>query len=113
LQIVGEIEFPPEHGAFSNATVNIVVQDTRLADAPSTVLYKRVVRNIGRFRNSAKPLRFAFECEDLPESPFVTMSVLVDIDGDGRISPGDYINMESCPVRFSPHEMRIRVREVK
>ena len=113
MLIVGEIEFPPEHGAFSDATVNITVQDTRQADAASIVLCKQVVRNIKRSSDSAEPLRFAVECEELPESPFITVSVLVDVDGDGRISRGDYVNMESYPAEFSPREMRIRVREVK
>lgn len=113
LRIVGEIEFPPEHGGFSGATVNITVLDTRQADAPSTVLCKQVVRNIKRSRDSAEPLRFSVDCEDLPGSPFITVSVLVDVDGDGSISRGDYINMESCPAESFPREMRIRVREVK
>lgn len=89
-----------------------MVQYTQEADTPARVLAKQVRGNISRPRGSREPLRFALECEDIRESPFVTLSVLVDLDGDGRISRGDYINTESYPVQFSPHKMQVRVRRV-
>jgi hypothetical protein len=43
-----------------------------------------------------------------------TVRVLVDVDGDGRIGSGDYLNTESYPVltRGYPDRVVIRVRKV-
>jgi len=113
LLIVGEIEFPSDNDAFSDATLNVTIQDVREADAPSQVLCKEVRRNVSRVQGGGESLRFAIECEGIPENLFVTVNVLVDLDGDGRISKGDYVNTESYPVQFFPREMRIRVQRVK
>ena len=110
---MGEVEFPSQNDAFSDATLIVTVQDTQEADAPARVLCKQDFRNISRLRDSSDSLRFAFECEDIPKNPFVIVNVLVDLDGDGCVSRGDYINTEFCPVQFSPNEMRIRVRRVR
>jgi hypothetical protein len=41
--------------------------------------------------------------------------VLVDLDGDGKISKGDYISMQSYPVLTfgSPSEVTIEVKQVE
>lgn len=113
MLILGKIEFPSEDAEFSEATLNVTVQDTQEADARARVLCKQVVGNVSRIRGSSEALPFALECEGVRKSPFVTVSVLVDLDGDGCISRGDYINTESYPVQFSPHEMHIRIQRVK
>jgi hypothetical protein len=113
LLILGKIEFPSEDDAFSDATLNVTVQDTQEADARARILCKQVVGNVTRVRGSSEALRFAVECDSVRKSPFVTVSVLVDLDGDGCISRGDYINTESYPVQFSPHEMHIRIQRVR
>lgn len=109
---MGEINFPSENDTFSNATLTVTIQDTSEADAPARILAKQICGNISRPHGSREPLPFVLECEDIRESPFVTLTVLVDLDGDGRISSGDYISMESYPVHFSPHKMQIQVRRV-
>jgi uncharacterized lipoprotein YbaY len=113
LLIQGEIEFPSEDETFSNAALTVTLQDTREADAPALVLKKQVTKRISRTAGSSEPLRFTLQCEDCPDSRFVTVSVLLDLDGDGCVSRGDYINVESYPVEPSPRKMRIRVHRVK
>jgi uncharacterized lipoprotein YbaY len=81
-----------------------------LADASSAVVAEQVIDHPGKDEKVA----FRLEPDSIDERDTYTVSVLVDIDGDGKISKGDYITMQSNPVLTygSPSEVTIEVKQV-
>jgi len=80
------------------SVVLVEVHDAPLADAPSEV----VARAAAPVRSGTESLLACVEValERLPESGIVRAHV--DLDGDGRASPGDYLTTASYPVPGDP-----------
>lgn len=72
--------------------VRIEIRDTSLADAPA-VLVQRVDCTV---RETATSIPLTLDVEHVP--PGSTLWVHVDVDGDGRVSEGDFITVESYPL---------------
>jgi len=100
---VGGEPLPPE------SSVKVEIRDTSLADAPATILKRVAVAVPSAGRTIAIPV--AIELTTVPDG--TTVWVHVDADGDGRVSKGDFVSVESYPVtRASIQKMTIRVRRV-
>lgn len=85
----------------------VEAHDTSLADAPSRV----VARGRGVVRATKDVLAsVSLALDALPSD--CTIWAHIDVDGDGRISVGDFITMESFPLRAAVDEITIRVRRV-
>ena len=84
-----------------------------LADAPSRVLAEQVLTglSVGEARAG---LPFRLEAPAGDPGVAYALSVHADLDGDGAISHGDYINYESYPVPSDRPAvaMVVRVRPV-
>lgn len=89
--------------------LRVEIRDTSLADAPA-VLLKRIddiVPKAGRTGSVSLPV----ELSAVPDG--TTVWAHIDVDGDARVSRGDFISMESYPVTRAPRqEMTIRVKKV-
>lgn len=93
----------------SGSTVNVEVRDTSLADAPAVTLRKASVDvpHTGRTNTVKMPV----ELTTVPDG--TTVWAHVDVDGDRRVSLGDYVSVESYPVRsVAQQTMTIRVKRV-
>ena len=93
----------------AGSPVNIEVRDTSLADAPAiSLLYKRArVPKAG----GAGAIPVQLEIAAVPDG--TTVWVHIDVDRDGRVSPGDYVSAESYPVSAQPAQsLAIKVRKV-
>lgn len=112
--VSGEIRFaqPPHLPADAKAYVRLL--ETGMADAPSQMIAEQGLTNISEQANSGQPIPFKLLGNLKDERGSYTLSVLVDVDGDGKISKGDYINMQSYPVlTFGyPSEVSVLVKEV-
>jgi hypothetical protein len=84
----------------AGAPVIIQILDTALQDAGAVVLAETRL---------SWPERTATLELDAPARAYPVVSVHIDADGDGRISEGDFITMQSYPCR---EEMRVEVRPV-
>ena len=109
--VKGEIKFAGKPTLPASAKVYVRLLNTSLADAPSAVVAEQV---IDRPSNNEK-IAFRLEPDSIDERDTYTVSVLVDLDGDGKISKGDYISMQSYPVLTfgSPSEVTIEVKQVE
>ena len=110
--IQGEILLPPDAPSFSDADLIVKVQDTRESDAPARILARRIKTGIAYDATQAKVVHFSITMSDSVKASGGTVSVLLDLDGDGQITRGDYINMESYPITASLAKLRIRVQRV-
>jgi hypothetical protein len=110
--IEGEVLLPPDAHSFSDATLIAELQDTREADVAARVLARHVQRGISYDSVRPEPLHFSLPLSASVSAPGITVSVLLDLDGDGHITRGDYINMRSYSVTSDSAKLRVRVQRV-
>ena len=111
--LTGVVVFPPDTKPVQNARMHLRLEDVSLADAPATLVIERTYESIS-LPGGAE--RLSFELHGQIPSPVAHYSVrvLLDVDGDGEISAGDYISTESYPVLTfgHPKQVEISVRRV-
>jgi hypothetical protein len=110
----GEIMFEEGSPSFARATVHIFIEDTTLADAPARMVVHHVIENVSADMVRNERLTFALDGNISDTRALYTVRVLVDLDGDARISHGDYASVASYPVltRGYPSRVVIYVRRV-
>jgi uncharacterized lipoprotein YbaY len=108
----GEIVFDEGEAPFEGATVYVRLEDVSRADAASTVVAEQTLRGIA---SSQGPVLFRLTGEPLDPQASYTVSAHVDVDGDGMVSAGDYLTMESYPVSAQSvgEELTVRVRRIQ
>jgi uncharacterized lipoprotein YbaY len=112
--VSGEIQFdqPPHLPSGVKAYVRLL--DVSMADAPSRLIAEQVLTDISQKANSGQSIPFVLYGTLPDERGSYTISVLVDLDGDGKISRGDFITMQSYPVlTFGyPSHVSVQVKKV-
>lgn len=112
--VSGEIHFARQPNLPADARVYVRLLDTSIADAPARLMAEQVLTDVWRQANAGEPLAFALTGAPGDERNSYTLAVLVDVDGDGRTSRGDFITMQSYPVhtRANPDWVSVLVKEV-
>jgi uncharacterized lipoprotein YbaY len=111
--------------SFTGATVYIRLEDVTIQDASSKVISQQVINNvsyvgandIGGHYHRQKKIEFSlFDNEIVVDARrSYAIAVHIDVDGNGKINPGDFINVESYPVITHGHpkdNVSVRVRQV-
>ena len=88
--VEGVIIFDGKVDSFSNATVYLSVEDVSLQDAPSVVLSESVLHDISIDSADVRPIAYSISHPQLDTQMMYTLSVHIDVDGDGSLSSGDY-----------------------
>jgi putative lipoprotein len=97
--VQGQVQFEPDAPAFANATIRVRLEDVTLADAPARVVAEQVIPGVSHVGRSGAAVPFSLEStEGLDERARYNLRVHVDIDGTGRVTPGDFVTQESYPV---------------
>ena len=95
--ISGTIEFHDVRQPAGDVTVYVRVEEASRADAPAAVVAQVMLRGI-EVAAAALPLRFELhDIQTVPSGRYVVRAH-ADVDGDGRITRGDYISTQSYPV---------------
>lgn len=107
--IRGVLMFDSDVVDLSGATVAVRLLDVSRADAVAQVLAESRLPPLPAGATSAEAIRFSLE--DAPVDPrgTYTIAVHVDRDGDGAVSPGDYITMEQVVVDAAAHSATVHV----
>ena len=112
--VSGDIKFPMETPSFANATVYIRLEGTGRMDAPAYIVNQQVLRDVSY--RAEQGARLEFHLSGRMENPQESyqLRVHVDLDGDGLISSGDYISMESYPIlpQETPLHLTVQVRKI-
>ncbi len=95
---------------FSGATAYIRILDVSLADAPSGVVVESILPDLTQSEESAHPIAFSIACPQLDYRRSYALEVHIDVDGDGDVTIGDFISMESYPVMPSIPDVHIDVK---
>ena len=119
FKVTGTVRLPLVSKPFQNAPAHVRVEDVSRMDVSATLIAaqrKNVSVSEGDI-GSAKESLFEFEIqgEITDERNLYVVSVHVDVDGDGKISRGDYITTGLYPVltRENPDHVVVDVNEVK
>jgi uncharacterized lipoprotein YbaY len=85
------------------------------ADEPARVLAEHVERGLRFDPQHDAGLTFALSGPPPDPQARYIVQVHVDLDGDGAISHGDFVTMQSYPVLTlgHPHEIAVVVRQVE
>jgi uncharacterized lipoprotein YbaY len=112
--------------SFAGATVYIRLEDVTMQDAPSKLILQQVINNVsygggaddiaGHYHHQKK-LEFALFGDRIVVDArrLYTITVHIDVDNNGKINPGDFINMESYPVithGYPKDNVSVHVRQV-
>jgi uncharacterized lipoprotein YbaY len=112
--IKGEIKFEDPALSFINATMHVYLENVSVVDASSEVVgfYER--KNVSFPDNKSRTLSFDITGRDLDVRESYAIRAHIDINGDGSISKGDFISMQSYPVATfgHPRHISILVRQV-
>jgi uncharacterized lipoprotein YbaY len=95
---VGRITFEEWAGAFSHATVVVRLVDTTYADAPAEVVAEYVRRDVDFDPRNETGLPFELDGPEPNPRAHYTVEAHIDLDGDGTVSRGDLLTMQSYPV---------------
>jgi uncharacterized lipoprotein YbaY len=110
----GQVVFDDSTQSFDGATLYVSLEDTTMADESAVIIARQVTQDVAYDAHARNTLPFAFDGVVPDERAHYTVRVLVDLDGDGKISKGDFINVQSYPVmtRGAPREVAVRVKRV-
>ena len=111
----GEIVFDSPPSGLAGAKVQIRLEQTSLVEMPAQVVSERILKDLPAKLVEGRKIPFVlYGPQPIPRERY-TVSVHVDMQGDGRIRVGDYINMQSYPVLTfgHPEQVVVRVRQVK
>jgi uncharacterized lipoprotein YbaY len=111
----GEIIFDGEVKPFSEGTIYVRLEDVSLLDAPSKLISEQVIGKISYDPTINGTIKFALYGKVTNVQASYIVSVHVDVDNNGKISSGDFINMESYPVLTYgyPDHVLVHVRKVR
>jgi hypothetical protein len=116
VQLVkGKVMFEEEALPFTGATMYVHLENITAADIASEVVADYVERDIAFDPKNTRDLFFTIAGKAPDPRASYAVRVHIDVDGDGEVSRGDFISMQSYPViTFGyPSEVSILVRQVK
>ena len=114
LLVTGEIVLGEGMDSFSNATVRVRLEDVTYQDVSSEVVAEQVIRGLSHDRGTERRISFALYGPEPDARADYSVSVHVDLQGDGQVQRGDYLSMQSYPVLTfgRPNWVSVRVRRV-
>jgi hypothetical protein len=98
IVIRGSIVFPDEPPRFDEVNAYIRIEDVSEADGPAPVVLSRRIPCRYEEARSAEGVRFEMRLSLPDPRRSYSLCVHVDMDGDGRVSPGDFINVVEVPI---------------
>jgi uncharacterized protein (DUF2141 family) len=111
--VEGTIQFENVRFPAQDVTVYIRVEEVSRLDAPGSRVAEVVLHGVHVFAG-APPISLTARATCSPSGRYV-VRVHADVDGDGKVSRGDYASVQSYPVLASAEadSVAIVVREVR
>jgi hypothetical protein len=107
--VTGRILLEGWQGEPGPATVWVWVLDTSRADAHAVTVSTLTIRDVALDLMQRNGIVFSLDIPTVDPRTHYTVSVLVDLNGDGRSSQGDYRSMQAYPVLTHGHGNRVEV----
>jgi uncharacterized lipoprotein YbaY len=110
--VSGVISFEGGVPRFAAATIYVRLEDVSVLDSPSVVLSQQVLQDV-RPPDGGRGVPFRVDAGAVDPARRCNLRVHVDVDGDGRVSAGDFVTVQSYPVTPGHRtELRVVVRSV-
>jgi putative lipoprotein len=110
LFVRGRILFDKDVGPFTGATVYVRLENVSRADAAADVAAEQTLRGVSHADGEEQALSFELLVESIDERAQYSVRVHVDVDGDGELSPGDYVSPATHPVLTYGHPIQAEIR---
>jgi uncharacterized lipoprotein YbaY len=112
--ISGTIQFEDVRQPAQDVTVYVRVEEASRLDAPASRIAEVALRGVHVFPGSPAIPFTVRDVFSVPSGRYV-VRVHVDVDGDGQVSRGDYVSVQSYPVLTGAAAdiVAIVVREVR
>jgi hypothetical protein len=109
--VEGKITFEENAMAFSGAVMYVYVERVTYADTASEkiAVHTRQEVSFDPQETDSDILTFKLEVPDLNPQDDYAIRAHIDLDRDGKISRGDYINMQSYPVLTFGHPRKVSI----
>lgn len=106
----GRVVFDESVESFAGATLYVFLEDTTLADESALKIAEQVTKGVAYDADARNSLPFALDGTIPDRRAHYSVRVLVDLNGDGRVSRGDFVSVESYPVLTWSHPSVVTVR---
>lgn len=112
--VQGNIIFDEPVDSFSNATIYLKVEDVSLQDVASVTMSENSIIGVSMDADDIQPVNYLIYHPELEERMTYSLSVHVDVDGDGSLSNGDYYSTWHNPVPTEPgiHDLDVHVEMI-
>ena len=107
----GNISFEEQNVSFSNATAYVTIEDVSIADSPSIVVEEQIISGLS-VNGTSNTFQYALSTSKLEEAKTYSMSVHIDVDGDGNVSQADYITTQNYPLTLASKTLDAVVQKV-
>jgi len=107
--VTGCIRLEGWRGEPGPATVYVRLLDTSRADAPAVTLSTLTLKEVALDVMEQDGVNFAMDITGVDAHAYYIVSVLVDLNGDGQSSRGDYLSMQAYPVLTHGHGNQVEV----
>ena len=113
-EVWGKVLLDGWRGELGPATVYVRLLDTSRIDAPAHTIDEVVFQDVSLDQAQFDGIEFCVSTQELDVRARYEIYALVDLDGDGEVSVGDYVNTWSYPVltRGSPDRVEVHVRPI-
>jgi hypothetical protein len=114
LLVRGSVRLPADAAAFSRGQARVRLLDVTMLDVPATVIVEQIISNV----SPGEPIEYELRAEVPPANGSYTVSAHVKPNPDPTsdkyddIEPGDYLTVQSYPVRPSADQTAEVVLEV-
>lgn len=106
-KLSGHVKLPPDAPETRAAVVRVELRDVSVADAPSTVVAEKQLKNV-RISAGGK-IPFNLSVPEVAPNRSLNLRVHVDLDGSGRSVPGDLLTTQSYPVAPDADKVEVDV----
>ena len=107
--VTGRIRLEAWQGEPGPATVYVRLLDTSRADAPAVAVSTLIFKEVALDQMERDGTDFAMDIAGVDPHAYYTVSVLIDLNGDGQSSRGDYQSMQVYPVLTHGHGNRVEI----
>jgi len=107
--VTGQIFLEGWQGELGPATVYVRLLDTSRANSPALTVSTLILKEVALDVMERDGINFAMEIAEIDPHAHYTVSALVDLNGDGQSSRGDYLSMQAYPVLTYGHENQVEV----
>ena len=113
MSSIVDVEITLEAGAprLSEATIHVRLEEVGALDVAARVVAEQVRPAVALAAEGDEPDLYhaALEIEEHDPAASYGVRVHIDVDGDGEVSTGDFITMESYPVLTFGYPSRVAV----